>query len=317
LVPLHTWLPLAHVEAPTAGSVLLAGVLLKLGSYGFLRLCLPLAPDASLTFGAPLIGTLAVIGILYGAFCALAQDDMKKLVAYSSVSHMGFCILGLFALNEAGLSGSLLQMINHGLSTGALFLLVGMLYERYHTRRLADYGGLGKKLKLLAAFMVFVGMSSVGLPGLNGFVGEALILFGMYDFQGSQVDGRLLVTLATGGVVLGAWYTLTLLLRLFFGVLREPGHGAVGSHDAGHGHALTGDLNGRELLTLTPILALCLFIGVYPKPFLDSTRPDLMVVADSAKEARARAAGREAQASRSREALSAVAAAASEHQAGE
>ena len=156
LFPLHTWLPLAHVEAPTAGSVLLAGVLLKIGTYGFLRLCIPLAPDASLSFGTPLIGTLAVIGILYGSFCALAQDDIKKLVAYSSVSHLGFCMLGLFALNETGMSGSLLQMINHGLSTGGLFLLVGMLYERYHTRQMADYGGMASRLKLLAVFWVFI-----------------------------------------------------------------------------------------------------------------------------------------------------------------
>src|SRR4029077_18960777 len=181
LVPLHTWLPLAHVEAPTAGSVLLAGVLLKIGTYGFLRLCLPLAPDASLLLGVPLIGTLAVIGIIYGALCALAQDDIKKLVAYSSVSHLGFCMLGMFALNAAGLSGSLLQMINHGLSTGALFLLVGMLYERYHTRMMGDYGGLGDRLHLLSLFMVFFCLTSIGLPGLNGFVGEVLVLLGMYE----------------------------------------------------------------------------------------------------------------------------------------
>ncbi|HEV2948641.1 MAG TPA: NADH-quinone oxidoreductase subunit M, partial [Gemmataceae bacterium] len=166
LVPLHTWLPLAHVEAPTAGSVLLAGVLLKIGAYGFLRLCLPLTPDASLILGVPLIGTLAVIGIVYGALCALAQDDIKKLVAYSSVSHLGFCMLGMFALNATGLSGSLLQMINHGLSTGALFLIVGMMYERYHTRMLGDYGGLGTRLHVLTCFMVFFCLTSIGLPGL-------------------------------------------------------------------------------------------------------------------------------------------------------
>jgi NADH-quinone oxidoreductase subunit M len=296
LVPVHTWLPLAHVEAPTAGSVLLAGVLLKLGSYGFLRLCVPLAPDASLALGVPLIGTLAVIGILYGAACAIAQEDMKKLVAYSSVSHMGFCLLGLFALNEMGLTGSLLQMINHGLSTGAMFLLVGMLYERYHTRKMADYGGLGVKLKLLAAFMVFIGMSGVGLPGLNGFVGEVLVMFGMYDFQGgfntAPVNGTLLVTLAAFGVVLGAWYTLTLLLRLFFGPVKEPGHG--GQHadhpETGeHGTEAVRDLNARELFALTPIAALCLFIGVCPQPLFDSIQPDVAVVARIAKDARARA----------------------------
>src|SRR5262249_27335421 len=171
LFPLHTWLPLAHTEAPTAGSVLLAGVLLKIGSYGFLRLCLPLVPEAAVSLGTPLITSLAVVGIVYGAFCALAQDDVKKLVAYSSLSHPGFCMLGLFALNLEGLSGGLLQMINHGLSTGALFLLVGMLYDRYHTRKMADYGGMGARLKLLTVFMVFTCLTSIGLPGLNGFVG--------------------------------------------------------------------------------------------------------------------------------------------------
>jgi NADH-quinone oxidoreductase subunit M len=296
LVPVHTWLPLAHVEAPTAGSVLLAGVLLKLGSYGFLRLCVPLAPDASLALGVPLIGSLAVVGILYGAACAIAQEDMKKLVAYSSVSHMGLCLLGLFALNEAGLTGSLLQMINHGLSTGGMFLLVGMLYERYHTRKMADYGGLGAKLKVLAAFMVFIGMSSIGLPGLNGFVGEVLVLFGMYDFQGrygtAPVNGRLLVTLASFGAVLGAWYTLTLLLRLFFGPVKEPAH--AGPHDghgetAGHESEPVPDLKPRELFALAPIAVACLLIGVYPRLLLDSVRPDVAVVAGIAKEARQRA----------------------------
>jgi NADH-quinone oxidoreductase subunit M len=291
LVPVHTWLPLAHVEAPTAGSVLLAGVLLKLGSYGFLRLCVPLTPDASLALGVPLIGTLAVIGVIYGATCAIAQDDMKKLVAYSSVSHMGLCLLGLFALNEVGLTGSLLQMINHGLSTGGMFLLVGMLYERYHTRQMADYGGMGAKLKLLATFMVFIGMSGIGLPGLNGFVGEVLVLFGMYDFQGDYttgpVNGRLLVTLATFGAVLGAWYTLTLLLRVFFGPLKEPAHGAHAPAD--HGGEPVPDLNARELFTIAPIAVLCLLIGMYPQPLLDSVKPDVALVAGIARDARLRA----------------------------
>jgi NADH-quinone oxidoreductase subunit M len=295
LVPVHTWLPLAHVEAPTAGSVLLAGVLLKLGSYGFLRLCVPLTPDASLALGVPLIGTLAVIGILYGATCAIAQDDMKKLVAYSSVSHMGLCLLGLFALNEIGLTGSLVQMINHGLSTGGMFLLVGMLYERYHTRKMADYGGMGAKLKLMATFFVFIGMAGIGLPGLNGFIGEVLVLFGMYDFQGNYttgpVNGRLLVTLATFGAVLGAWYTLTLLLRVFFGPFKEPAHG--GAHapaeHGDHGAGTVPDLNARELFTIVPIAALCLFIGMYPQPLLNSVKPDVAYVARIAGGARERA----------------------------
>jgi NADH-quinone oxidoreductase subunit M len=269
LFPVHTWLPLAHVEAPTAGSVLLAGVLLKIGVYGFLRLCIPLAPDASLSLGTPLIGWLGVIGVLYGSFCALAQDDIKKLVAYSSVAHLGYCMIGLFALNETGIAGGVLQMINHGLSTGALFLLVGMLYERYHTRKMADYSGMAARLKWMAVFWVFITMSSIGLPGLNGFVSETLTMMGMYAFQRPEVPGWLLSGLATGGIILGAWYMLMLLRRVFFGELREPAH---------DGHGRIGDLNGRELLALTPLAALCLFLGVCSQPFLDSIGPDLRVV---------------------------------------
>jgi len=265
LVPLHTWLPLAHVEAPTAGSVLLAGVLLKVGTYGFLRLCLPLTPDACIHVGVPLIGTLAVIGIIYGALCALAQDDIKKLVAYSSVSHLGFCMLGMFALNLAGLTGSLLQMINHGLSTGALFLLVGMLYERYHTRKIADYGGMGARLGLLAVCFVFISLSSIGLPFLNGFVGEALIFLGMYDVRPA------LAVIGTAGIVLGAWYMLTLVRHVFFGPVKEPSH---------EGHGVIGDLNFREIVTLLPIVVLCLLLGLFPQPAIDAARPDLKVIAD-------------------------------------
>jgi len=265
LFPFHTWLPLAHVEAPTAGSVLLAGVLLKMGTYGFLRLCLPLAPDAAISIGVPLIGTLSVVGILYGAFCAKAQDDIKKLVAYSSVSHLGFCTLGLFALNSAGLTGSLMQMINHGLSTGALFLIVGMIYERYHTRKIADYSGLGSKLKVITFCMVFISLSSVGLPGLNGFVGEALVFFGMYETE------PMFAILGTGGIILGAWYLMTMLKDVFFGDLREPSEG---------GHHEVSDITPREIATLAPIMALCLFLGVYPQPILNSMKPDIDVVAN-------------------------------------
>jgi NADH-quinone oxidoreductase subunit M len=271
LFPMHTWLPLAHVEAPTAGSVLLAGVLLKMGTYGFMRLCLPLAPDASITIGVPIIGTLSVIGIIYGALCAKAQDDIKKLVAYSSVSHLGFCTLGMFALNSAGLTGSLMQMINHGLSTGALFLIVGMVYERYHTRLIADYGGLGSKLKVITFCMVFVCLSSVGLPGLNGFVGESLVFFGMYDLR------PILAVLGTAGIILGAWYLMTMLMQVFFGTLKEP-------HHEGHeGHAVE-DINLREIATLAPIMVLCLAIGVFPQPMLNSMKPDIDVVANILKD---------------------------------
>lgn len=262
LFPVHTWLPLAHVEAPTAGSVLLAGVLLKLGTYGFLRLALPLTPHACVTYGVPMVGALAVVGILYGAFCALAQDDIKKLVAYSSISHLGYCMLGMFALNSAGITGSLLQMINHGLSTGALFLIVGMLYERYHTRQMADYGGIGAKLRLLTFCMVVICLSSAGLPGLNGFVGEALVLFGAFQVQPG------LALLASAGILLGAWYLLTMLMRVFFGPLQEPAH---------EGHEVH-DLDAREIAALAPILFCCLWLGVYPQPVIEAAKPDLDVV---------------------------------------
>jgi NADH-quinone oxidoreductase subunit M len=228
----------------------------------------------------PVLGSLAVVGILYGAFCSLGQDDIKKLVAYSSVSHLGYCMLGLFALNEVGLTGSLLQMINHGLSTGALFLLVGMLYERYHTRKMADYGGMGARLHLLAVFMVFITMSSIGLPGLNGFLGEWLVLSGMYDFEVSRLRAPLMATLGAGGVVLGAWYMLTMLRQVFFGPVKEPHH---------EGHGPIADLNGRELAALLPIAALCLALGVFPKPFFDTVRPEIQMLSRIAEAARQRA----------------------------
>lgn len=288
LFPFHTWLPLAHVEAPTAGSVLLAGVLLKLGTYGFLRLCLPLLPEACVQVGIPLVCTLSVIGIIYGALCALAQDDIKKLVAYSSVSHLGFCMLGLFALNAEGITGSVLQMVNHGLSTGMLFLIVGMVYDRYHSRSLKEMGGLANKLKLIGFFMVFACMSSAGLPGLNGFVGEFLCLAGIWKVNPSYT------ILAAIGVLLGAWYLLTMLMKAFFGPLKEPGkpaepeddHHGHGTHEEGHGeaHAAVGhddhghppitDLTQREWAILLPLAVCCLWIGLYPKPFIDVMKPE-------------------------------------------
>jgi NADH-quinone oxidoreductase subunit M len=263
--PFHTWLPLAHVEAPTAGSVLLAGVLLKLGSYGFLRICLPLFPEAAVECGLPVIGLLSVIGIIYGSLCALAQRDIKKLVAYSSVAHLGFCMLGLFALNEEGLTGSVLQMINHGLSTGALFLIVGMIYERYHTRMMDDLSGLATRLPLIACSMVFISMSSIGLPGLNGFVGEFLSLAGMFRAN------PLYAALGTTGVVLGAWYLLTAVQRVFFGRLHEP-------HQEGHGEDEISDMSVREFLSLAPLAALCLWIGLKPMCLIEIIEPDIKAV---------------------------------------
>lgn len=262
LVPFHTWLPLAHTEAPTAGSVLLAGVLLKLGTYGFLRVALPILPIASMEIGVSLIAGLAVVGIIYGALCALAQTDVKKLVAYSSVSHMGFCMLGMFALNSEGLSGSVLQMVNHGLITGGLFMVVGMMYERYHTRRLEEIGGLAARLPRLAFFTVFLCLASIGLPGLNGFVGEVLALIGMFKAR------PFYAVVGAMGIVLGAWYLLTMVQRGFFGPLREPAHA----------HGPIRDLKPREWAALAPIAVLCVGIGFYPKPFLQAIRPEVRAI---------------------------------------
>lgn len=281
LFPFHTWLPLAHVEAPTAGSVDLAGVLLKVGAYGFLRLCVPLAPDATLNLGLPLVTTLAAIGIIYGAFCAYAQDDIKRMVAYSSVSHLGMCMLGMFTLNVIGLTGALLLMINHGLSTGALFLMIGMIYERYHTRRMSDYGGMARVLPLFGCLMVFVTLTSIGLPGLNGFVSEVMVLFGVFDHQWARGQFPGLAVVAAFSVILGAWYLLTMLQRVLFGPVREPHHDA-------HGPAIT-DLTTREWAIIVPLGVMCVFLGVYPQPVLRSVQPDVAVIAEIANRARDRA----------------------------
>lgn len=278
LVPLHTWLPLAHVEAPTAGSVDLAGVLLKVGAYGFLRLCVPLAPDVSLALGLPLVTALALVGIVYGALCAYAQKDMKRLIAYSSVSHLGMCMLGMFTLNAVGISGSLMMMINHGLSTGALFLLIGMIYERYHTRQIEDYSGMASRMPLFAVFLVFACLTSVGLPFLNGFVSEALVLAGVFDHELGQGKWPVLGVIASSGIILGAWYLFTMLRRMLFGTLKEPEH---------HGEPIT-DLNFRELAIIVPICALCVLLGVYPQPVLRTAEPDILTVADIANRARTR-----------------------------
>ena len=271
LVPLHTWLPLAHVEAPVAGSVLLAGVLLKIGAYGFVRFNLAMLPEATAA-AMPWLLWLSVAGIVYGALVALAQTDIKRLIAYSSVSHLGFCMLGVFALNPLGLQGGVLQMVNHGLSTGGLFALVGMLYERYHTRQMADLGGLAQRMPVLAFFTLLMTLASIGLPGLNGFVGEFLTLLGM--FQRAWADPppdwagqfRVIAVLAVSGVVLGAWYMLTFIQRVFFGPLHEPKH--AGPH-------APRDLCTREILALAPLAAVIVWIGVQPSFFLDRLSPTL------------------------------------------
>ncbi len=282
LFPLHTWLPLAHVEAPTAGSVLLAGILLKIGGYGFLRFSLPLLPDAAAAC-APWILLLATVGIIYGALTALAQRDIKRLIAYSSVAHLGYCVLGLFALNPLGLHGGLLQMVNHGLTTGGLFALVGMLYERYHTRRIDSFGGLARRLPLLAFFMFLLTFSSIGLPGLNGFAGEFLILAGMFQRAWLFRPGELtLAAAAVFGVVLAAWYMLQPVGRIFFGELKEPERpndpGAHGGDDPYTGQGWVRDLTAREVFALAPLAVFIVWIGVQPSYFLARMTPTLQAL---------------------------------------
>ena len=257
--PLHTWLPLAHTEAPTAGSVLLAGILLKLGTYGFLRFSLPMTPEGAVTY-AQMMGWLAVAGIIYGALVSWVQQDVKKLVAYSSVSHLGFCMLGMFSLLPVGLSGSVLYMINHGLSTGALFLCVGMFYERYHTRDINKLGGIAKRMPILAFFLMFFVFSSVALPGLNGFVSEFTVLLAAYN---SKVLGPTFGVLGATGILLGAIYMLYMAGKVLFGPLKEPPH----TPDTSHG--LTVDLTRREIAILTPLAAICLLLGVAPRIVTD------------------------------------------------
>ena len=254
MFPLHTWLPDAHVEAPTAGSVILAAVLLKMGTYGFLRFALPLFPEASIQF-TPWIVLLALIGIWYGALVAMVQPDLKKLVAYSSVSHLGFCMLGMFTLNVQGLTGSLLQMLNHGVSTGALFLLVGVIYERRHSRLIADFGGLWKPLPVFATVFLIVTLSSIGLPGTNGFVGEFLVLLGAFRSQPWWA------AVAAVGVILSAVYMLWMFQRVMFGPVTHAENQDLS------------DLSLRERLVFAPVLILIFWMGVAPQPFIDRVEP--------------------------------------------
>jgi NADH-quinone oxidoreductase subunit M len=269
LFPLHTWLPLAHTEAPAAGSVLLAAVLLKLGTYGMYRFVLPMVPDAVVAY-APFIAVLAIIGILYAALICWVQTDIKRLIAYSSVSHLGFCVLGLFALNPLGGQGAVLYMLNHGLSTGALFFLVGMIYERYHTRDMGQMRGLAKKMPVWAFFMVFFVLSSVGLPGLNGFVSEFLCLIAAFTASPDAaaypgVLGPWYAMVAGLGMIFAAMYLLIMVGKVVFGPLAEP----ASRHEDHAEHALPADLSLREIGVLAPLAVLCLYIGFQPAPLTD------------------------------------------------
>ena len=250
MLPFHTWLPDAHSEAPTAGSVLLAGVLLKMGGYGFLRFCLPMFPEASVTF-APYILWLSVAAIVYGGYMALAQSDLKKLVAYSSISHMGFVTLGIFVFNNHGIQGAILQMVNHGITTGALFLAVGQLYDRTHSRSIQDYGGLQKSMPRFVALFCLFSLASFGLPGTCNFIGEFLVLVG------TSFESYVMVLLSMGGIVLAAAYMLWMLQRV---VLGQPKNSTI---------AQLPDLNMRELVTVIPLAVLILGIGLYPSPLME------------------------------------------------
>ncbi|NNF57023.1 MAG: NADH-quinone oxidoreductase subunit M [Rhodothermaceae bacterium] len=267
LFPFHTWLPDAHVQAPTGGSVVLAGVLLKMGTYGLLRFTIPFFPNAAEQW-APVMAVLAVIGIIYGALVAFAQTDAKKLIAYSSVSHLGFVVLGLFALDTVAVQGALIQMVNHGLSTGALFLLIGMLYERTHTRKMADYGGIAKTVPVLTFFMMLTVFASAGLPGLNGFVGEFLILLGSWR---SDAFSTIWVILGTTGVILAAVYLLWMVYRTFFGEVTNEANLTMK------------DLNGREIGLLIPLAVFMVWLGMGPAPFLDKSEDAVQAILDTAR----------------------------------
>jgi NADH-quinone oxidoreductase subunit M len=283
MFPFHTWLPDAHVQAPTAGSVILAGVLLKMGTYGFVRLGIPLFPGAVEEWGW-LVMLLAVIGIIYGSLVAMVQPDMKKLVAYSSVAHMGYIMLGIFALNPEGVEGGILQMLNHGISTGALFLLVGIIYERTHTRRIWDFGGLAKVMPIYTTVFIIVALSSAGLPGTNGFVGEFLTLLGAFKWgheafaQGGHWFASYgFVIAAALGVILGAVYLLWMIERVFFGKVLQKRHMKLP------------DLTARELLVFAPLLVMIFWLGIYPKPFIDKMEPSVMTWLQKVEEGREQA----------------------------
>jgi len=267
IFPFHTWLPDAHVEAPTAGSVILAGILLKMGTYGLLRFCLPLFPTAAI-IAAPYICILALIGIVYGALVAMVQPDLKKLVAYSSVSHMGLVVLGIFVFTTQGLQGATLQMVNHGLSTGALFLLVGMIYDRRHTRLISEFGGVAHRAPVYASLFMFVTLSSIGLPGLNGFIGEILVLAGTFPLH------HIYALIAALAMILGAVYMLWMYQRVFLGRMTNPANAAIS------------DIGLRERLLLLPIILMMIWIGIYSAPFLTRMDASLQLVQDRIQHAR-------------------------------
>ncbi|MFO7983418.1 MAG: NADH-quinone oxidoreductase subunit M [Desulfuromonadales bacterium] len=257
MFPLHTWLPDAHTEAPTAGSVILAAILLKMGTYGYLRFAMPLFPEALQTF-MPVLATLCVVGIIYGALVAMMQEDVKKLVAYSSVSHLGFVMLGIFAMNMQGMAGGMIQMINHGISTGALFLIVGFLYERRGTRLISEFGGLAKQMPVFATIFMIVTFSSIGLPGTNGFVGEFLSLLGAF-----KSDLRIYAIFATTGVVFAAVYMLWMFQRVMFGEMKNPANADLK------------DLSAREVVIMLPLLVFVFWIGLYPNTFFEKMNPSI------------------------------------------
>jgi len=279
ILPLHTWLPAAYAEAPAAVTMLLAGVLAKLGTYGVLRIVLPLAPDAALAYGLPVFGTLGAIGIVYAAFCAFAQRDLKLLVAYSSVSHMGLVVIGLFAFNREGLTGAAMHMVNHGLSTGAMFALLGFLAYRYRTLDSNQYGGLIARFPGYAFLMIVISLASVGLPGLNNFVSEMLILAGLFTPGTTTVHGQWLGVIAASGIFLSAWYTMTMLRRVFFGPTREP---------PAAGEAVPG-MQGHDWFAFALPAILCVVLGVLPTRILETMTADVNIVANLGDLARYRA----------------------------
>lgn len=277
LVPLHSWLPGAYSEAPIGVTVMLSALLAKMGTFGLLRICLPLAPDGTLTAGLPVLGTFAALGIVYGALCAYAQTDFKRLVAYSSVSHLGFCALALVAFNAEGMSGGLLHMVNHGLATGAMFLLVGFILARYSSGQIADFGGLWQKLPVLTFFTMVIALATIGLPGLNNFVSEMLMLSGLFDLRNARAAGMTLAVVGAFGIFLSAWYMLTMIQRVFFNALKEPPPAVPGA---------VRDLTARELAAIGPLTALCLLIGLFPQALLDPMKRDVDTLARVADDAR-------------------------------